>query len=67
MTKSLPVLLGLCLPASLEACAVCFGRQGSQNLIKAYTWGLFLMLGFTFFLMSALALTIYRIETHYNE
>ena len=50
------------LESYAQACAVCFGKVDQPGLISGLTWGLFVLLGFTFFLVSAITITIMRIE-----
>lgn len=59
---ALPLSVIFLLPSQSLACAVCFGKSSNPNLAKAYTWGIFLLIGFTFFILGALALAVYRIE-----
>lgn len=58
-------LLALWLPSSpLHACAVCFGKSDQPGLIQGLTWGLILLLAFTFLAVSGIALVALRIEKH---
>lgn len=45
-----------------EACAVCFGATGNEHIGRAFTWGIAIMLGFTFVILGGFALAIYNIE-----
>ena len=50
------------MASALYACAVCFGGTDNAGLASGLTWGLFVLLAFTFAILGALGLTVYRIE-----
>ena len=52
----------LLLPSPLHACAVCFGQSDNAGLLSGLSWGLFVLLGSTFFLIGGIALAVLRIE-----
>ncbi len=56
------VLPAVFVPSSLFACAVCFGQSDSGDLGRAYSFGVLILMGFTFLILGALVLTVYRIE-----
>ena len=55
-------LRAACAPDPLFACATCFGQTDNAGLGRAYAWGVFILMGFTFSILGALALAVYRIE-----
>lgn len=63
-TKNIPFLLSPIFyhlsPITLSACPVCFGKTDNVNLVKAFTWGVALMLGFTFLILGILSFVIYK-------
>ena len=54
-------------PFDLYACAVCFGKSDNPNLGGAFNYGLFILMGFTFAILAALGIAIYRIESGRNR
>ena len=55
-------MLAVAVPSPLFACAVCFGQSDNAAIGRAYSVGIFILMGFTFLIMGALAVTAYRIE-----
>ncbi|MBI4063593.1 MAG: hypothetical protein HY401_04755 [Elusimicrobia bacterium] len=58
----LPTTYYLLPTTPLHACAVCFGKSDNANLAKAFSYGIFVLLGFTFLILTAFGLTVYNIE-----
>lgn len=54
-------------PRFLHACAVCFGQADNADIGRAYGFGIVIMLGFTFLILGALGIAIYRIEAGRNH
>lgn len=50
------------MTSPLLACAVCFGANDNAGLAQGLTWGLFLLLFFTFAILGALCTAVYKIE-----
>ncbi len=50
-------------PRAASACAVCFGADSENaGLAQGLTWGLFVLLGSTFALLTAMVVAVVRIE-----
>ena len=62
MSPAVPAVLAALAPRSLQACAVCFGKGNNADLSRAYSIGIFILMGFTFAILGTLGLTAYRIE-----
>ena len=50
------------MSSPLYACAVCFGGTDSAGLVSGLNWGIFVLMFFTFSILSALMFAIYKIE-----
>jgi uncharacterized ion transporter superfamily protein YfcC len=50
------------LPQTADACAVCFGKSDNLGLIKGITWGIVVLLSFTFSAITGIYLFVRRIE-----
>ncbi len=49
-------------PQAASACAVCFGKSDNIGLIKGITWGIVVLLAFTFSAITGIYLFVRRIE-----
>ena len=49
------------------ACAVCFGAGDNPAIPRAFTWGILVLLGFTFLVLGAFAVSVYRLEARRNS
>jgi uncharacterized ion transporter superfamily protein YfcC len=50
------------LPQTAHACAVCFGKSDNLGLIQGITWGIVVLLAFTFSSITGIYLFVRRIE-----
>lgn len=55
-------LLHLLAPELLHACSACFGLDGDADLVRAYTWGLVILISFTFLILAGLTYAMWRLE-----
>lgn len=64
LTRAASSLLALswAAPPPLKACAVCFGQTDNPDIGRAYSWGLLLMMAFTFALLATIVLAVCRLE-----
>ena len=68
MRKFLAVaLLSVIVPSLAHSCAVCFGGQADPNVVKAYSWGLFMLMGFTFAVLGAFGYAVWKLEIRQRE
>ena len=47
-------------------CAVCFGASDNPRIPLAYTWGIIILLGFTFLILGTFVASIIRLEARRN-
>ena len=61
MTPSPAILLAF-LPETVQACAVCFGKTDNQGLVQGLTWGIAILIGATFFILTGIVRMVLKIE-----
>ncbi|HVE12548.1 MAG TPA: hypothetical protein VNI01_04070 [Elusimicrobiota bacterium] len=60
--KGLALALIAFLPRTSSACAVCFGQGDNPDLPRAFTWGIFVLIGVTFLVLGTFVASVIRVE-----